>query len=240
MSTMRADRRALAHLSPAIAAFVLALTLILTATPAPAAGLSRWTGGVNLYRAGVFTTQKTFLWCTAANVQIMRNIVFRRTDHSRASQQRYFTWMRTQNRYRIPVSAGVDPQGWTAGLRRWVDSRYRISSSRGFTWMLRAAVKSLRTTNRPVGLLVARGGHAWILHGFAATADPAITDAFTVTSVRVTGPLWGIQSRNGYDMRPNTRLTPSQLRRFWTPWHYGAVRMIWEDRLVGIMVQTTG
>jgi hypothetical protein len=88
-----------------------------------------------------------------------------------------------------------------------------------------------------VGLLVARGGHAWVLHGFTATADPAVTSNFTVTSVRVTGPLWGLQSRSfGYDMRPNTRLTRSQLRRFWTPWHYSGIRMIWEGRYVAIQV----
>jgi len=213
----------------------LALGLMITAAPASAeAALPRWTGGINLYRAGVFTTQKTYLWCTAANVQIIRNIVRREADHSRTNQLRYFSWMRAHNRYRIPVSDGVDPQGWTAGLRNWVDSRYRTISHASFLSALRSAVKSLRRSNRPVGLLVARGGHAWILHGFTATADPAVTDRFSVTSVRVTGPLWGLQSRNGYDMRPNTRLTPYQLRRFWTAWHYGPIRMIWEGRIVAI------
>ena len=35
-----------------------------------------------------------------------------------------------------------------------------------------------------------------------------MTASFTVTSVRVVGPLYGLQSRNGYDMPPDTRLTP--------------------------------
>src|SRR5262249_46129952 len=32
--------------------------------------LPAWTGGVELYRAGSFTTQRSWLWCTAAGVQI--------------------------------------------------------------------------------------------------------------------------------------------------------------------------
>jgi hypothetical protein len=206
------------------------------ATPAPAeAALPAWNGGINLYRSGVFTTQKTWLWCTAADVQIMRNIKYHRQGHSRATQSRYFSYMRTKNRYSLPVSAGVDPQGWTAGLRRWVDDRYRLFSSPTFSAALRGAVTRMRMTNLPVAVAVANGGHGWVLHGFTATADPARTSRFTVTSVRVTGPLWGLQSRSfGYDMRPNTRLTVSQFKRFFTKWWYAPRRMIWDGRYISI------
>lgn len=233
---MAAQRDRPGRLPTLLVALVFALGWTAAVAPSPARGaLPAWTGGINLYRTGVFTTQKSWLWCTAANVQIMRNIVFRQADHSRTNQERYFRWMRTQNRYDIPVRDGVDPRGWSFGLRRWVDSRYRAVPSSTFGAALRSAVKSLRLTNRPVGLLVARGNHSWVLHGFTATADPAVTDQFTVTSVRVTGPLWGLQSRTyGYDMRPNKLLTPTQLRDFWKPWHYAGVRMIWEGRYLAI------
>jgi hypothetical protein len=47
--------------------------------------------------------------------------------------------------------------------------------------------------------------------------------------------LWGLQSRSyGYDMRPDTRLTPSQLKGFFTPWHYAGVKMAWEGRWVSV------
>ncbi len=203
--------------------------------PAAAAGLPAWQGGINLYRSGAFSTQKTFQWCTAADVQIMRNIVDHQSDHSRANQQRYYSAMRVHNRYDVPASDGVDPAGWTWGLRQFVDSRYRLVSSGSFNAALRSAVTSLRKTNLPVGITVARGGHAWVLTGFTATADPAKTTRFTVTSVRVTGPLWGLQSRSyGYDMRPDTKLTPKQLAGFFTPWHYARIRMAWEGRWVSI------
>jgi hypothetical protein len=179
-----AARRRPRHLLSLVGGLALAAGALGTAPPAPADALSTWTGGVDLYRSGVFTTQQSWLWCTAANVQIMRNIVHRQQDHSSASQSHYFYWMRYHNRYHIPVSDGVDPQGWRDGLRQWVDARYAIVASYGFTAILKAAVKSIRLTGRPVGILVARGGHAWILHGFTATADPARTDAYTV---RVSG-----------------------------------------------------
>jgi hypothetical protein len=218
-----------------LAVVIATVGLVGLAPPQRAAALSAWTGSVDLYRAGTFTTQKTWLWCTAADVQIVRNIVERESDHSRASQKRYFDWMRAHNRYAIPVSDGVDPAGWAAGFRRFVDDRYRLTQSRSFDAALRSAVTSLRRTSLPVGITVAHGTHAWIVTGFSATADPATTRTFRVTNVRVVGPLWGLQSRTyGYDMRPGTSLTPKQLAGFFTPWHYGGVRMAWEGRWVSI------
>jgi hypothetical protein len=196
---------------------------------------TNWSGGIDLYRPGVFTTQQSWLWCTAADAQIARNIAFHATDHSAASQRAYFDWMRTQNRYPIPLSDGIDPAGWTAGMRRYVDGRYRLVESPSFGALLRSAVTNLRRTNRPVGLFVAHGDHAWLLTGFTATADPAVTSAFTVTSVRVVGPLYGLQSRTyGYDMPPDTRLTPAQLAGFVSPWHYARIRMAWEGHYISI------
>ena len=202
---------------------------------ATATALSGWTGGIDLYRSGVFTTQKTWLWCTAADVQIIRNIARHTTDHTRANQQRYFSYMRAHDRYAIPVSDGTDPGGWSAGLRHYVDGRYRVVASTSFNVALRSAVTNLRKTNLPVALAVDHGNHGWILTGFTATADPASTTRFTVTSVRVVGPLWGLQNRTyGYDMRPDRQLTPSQLKGFFTPWHYGRIRMAWEGDWVSI------
>jgi len=199
-----------------------------------AASLSAWTGGINLYRSGVFTTQASWLYCTAADVQIARNMAEGTEDHRASAQKAYFDWMRTKNRYDLPLSAGVDPAGWTAGMRHFVDDRYRLVSTESFDVSLRLAVQRLRLTNLPVALAVAHGDHGWILNGFTATADPARTDAFEITSVSVTGPLWGLQSKGGYDMKPNTRLTLDQLRKYFTRWHYDPLPMIWDGTFVSI------
>jgi hypothetical protein len=203
-------------------------------TRAPAALLPAWDGSIDLYRDGVFTTQKSWLWCTAAGLQIVSNIVDREEDHSTDGQRRYFEWMRSKNHYDLPESAGVDPQGWTAGLRHFIDDRYRLVASRSFRAGLRSAAANLRRTGLPVALTVSNGNHGWILTGFQATADPLLTDDFDVTSVRVVGPLFGRQSKGGYDMRPDTQLTSTELRRFFTPWRYPPMAMKWDGRYVSI------
>jgi hypothetical protein len=222
--------------APVLVALLVAVALIVAVLPGTAdAALPRWRGGIDLYRPGVFTTQKTWYWCTAADVQIMRNIVHHKTNHSKAQQRRFFDYMRARDRYRIPLRDGVDPVGWTAGLRRFVDPRYRLVSSGSYKDALRSAVRNLRLTNLPVAIAVAHGNHAWVLTGFTATADPAASNRFRVTSVRVTGPLWGLQNRRyGYDMRPDTKLSRKQLKRFFTPWHYARIRMVWEGRWVSM------
>jgi len=196
--------------------------------------ISAWHGGIDLFRAGTFSTQKSWLWCTAAGIQIVRNIVDDQEDHSAVGQRRYFTWMRERNRYTLPLSAGVDPEGWTAGIRHFVDDRYRLVASTTFESALRSAVRRLRLTSLPVALAVSHGNHGWILTGFTATADPATGTSFEVTSVRVVGPLYGLQSRSGYDMRPDTKLTPTQLKRYFTAWRYAPQRMVWDGRFVSI------
>jgi hypothetical protein len=165
-------------------------------------------------------------------VQIIRNISLGTADHSRAGQQGYFDYMRSQNAYPIPLSDGVDPRGWAAGLRRFVDPSYDVVAHRTFDAALRAAVISLRSTNLPVGLLVAHGTHAWVLTGFTATADPATTSRFRVTSVRVVGPLFGLQSLDGYDMPPDTALSTSVLARFLTPFRDPDLPMRWDGSFV--------
>jgi hypothetical protein len=214
---------------------VASLTIALGPTSGALAASSGWDGSYDLYRSGTFTTQKSWLWCTAAGVQIVRNIVERDNDHSTSAQRRYFGWMRQHNRYELPVSAGVDPAGWTAGLRHFVDGRYRLVASKTFDGALRSAVQRMRATGLPVALTVSRGNHGWIMTGFSATADPARTSSFKVTSVRVVGPLWGLQSRSyGYDMRPGKSLTVKQLRGFFTPWWYAPKRMVWDGLYVSI------
>jgi hypothetical protein len=224
---------------PSILGVIVAasLTIASLGLPRPALaadGLPAWHGGVDFYRNGTYAVQKSWLWCTAAGVQIVRNIVDLETDHTTTAQRRYFDWMRLHNRYHLPLSAGVDPQGWAAGLRHFVDDRYRLVASTTFDGALRSAVRRLRQTNLPVALTVSHGNHGWILTGFTATADPSITASFNVTSVRVVGPLYGIQSRDGYDMPPDTKLTPTQLRQYFTPWRYAPMSMVWDGRFVSI------
>ena len=174
----------------------------------------------DVYRPGVFSMQATWTWCTAASVQIMRNIVADATDHSAARQQQYFDYMRAANRYQRQAHRGVDPQGFLAGLQRFVDPGYVLVASPTFDAAVHSAVTQLRRTGEPVAMIVAAGRHAWVLTGFTATADPARTAVFRVLSVRVVGPLYGRQSIDGYDSPPDTSLSYAALRRFLLPYRF--------------------
>jgi hypothetical protein len=190
----------------------------------------------DLYRPGVFTTQATWWYCTAASVQIMRNIDRGTADHSAAAQTRYFTFMRSRNLHRMPATDGIDPPGFLAGLRAYVDPRYRLVASATFENAVRSAVMRIRASGMPVALIVDRGRHAWVLTGFTATADPNRTRDFTVLNVRIVGPLYGRQSSGGYDPPPDTRLSLVSLRRYLTPYDFKYGPTPWDDRFVTLQV----
>ena len=95
-------------------------------------------------------------------------------DHTTANQRRYFNWMRKRNRYDLPLSAGVDAQGWAAGMRHFVDARlppHRVEDLSTARSASRSSAFARRTCRS--GSTVSRGNHAWILNGFNANADPA-------------------------------------------------------------------
>ena len=212
-----------------IAALFLAMSAL---APGVASGASPQGGSetFDVYRPGVYSEQATWAWCTAASVQIIRNIMFDGTDHSSAQQRQFFDYMRASNRYQQPSHRGVDPQGFLAGLQHFVDPRYTLVASPTFDTAVRSAVTRLRLTGEPVALIVAAGRHAWVLTGFTATADPARTTNFQVVSVRVVGPLYGRQSINGYDSPPDTSLSYTALRRFLLPYRFPFAVTPWTGR----------
>ena len=212
----------------------VALLFLATFAFAPVAGAGTSPQGgsetFDVYRPGVYSEQATWTWCTAASVQIMRNILLAGADHSSAHQQQFFDYMRAGNRYQLADHRGVDPQGFLAGLRHFVSPGYALVASPTFDAAVRSAVTQLRLTGKPVALIVAAGRHAWVLTGFTATADPARTTAFQVVSVRVVGPLYGRQSINGYDSPPDTSISYAALRRFLLPYRFPFAVTPWTGR----------
>jgi len=186
----------------------------------------------DVYRPGVYSMQATWTFCTAASVQIMRNIRLARTDHGAVQQRQFFDYMRESNRYQHTGQRGVDPGGFLAGLRHFVDPGFALVASPTFDAAVHSAVTRLRVSGEPVVLIVAAGRHAWVLTGFTATADPARTASFKVVSVRVVGPLYGRQSVNGYDSPPDTSLSYAALRRFLLPYRFKFGATPWTGRFV--------
>jgi hypothetical protein len=99
-----------------------------------------------------------------------------------------------------------------AGLNQLEAGPYRLVGTDTLDQALRLAAKAIRETNRPVGLLVWRGRHAWVMSGFTSFGDPASAPNFEVTGIRVLDPLYP----HGDDVwgpspRPNALLDPATL-----------------------------
>jgi hypothetical protein len=182
-----------------------------------------WTGGINLYRESAFVTQKEFTWCVAASVQMMVNIVKHRTDRTAATQSRMIEYAQSNDQGPYGPGGGTDVTGWTVALRHFGAGKYRAVGSTTAAAALRIAAIAIRQTGRPAGMLVMEGAHAWVLHGFESRTDPRTNRWARITSVRVSGPLYPIQQKNGYDMRPNKELSLQALARYFQPTTIGAM-----------------
>jgi len=183
----------------------------------------RWTGSYNLYRKTAFVTQRDFKWCVAASVQMMVNIVRHRSDRTAATQQRMITYAQASDNGPYGQGGGTDATGWIAALGHFGAGRYRAVGANTPGQALRVAAIAMLQTGRPVGMLVMEGRHAWVLHGFESPTDPRRYRHTKISAVRVSGPLYPIQQKNGYDLRPNTRLSVVSLARFFQPSSVGAL-----------------
>jgi len=210
------------------AALVLAITL-------PGYGLGRTTSQeqparpaaaatpaftLDLSAPGDFVAQKNFVQCVGASMQMMLNMIQSRDDRTLATQldlqllARSLSGERPDGRTR----KGASVIGWAAGLGVAGGGAYRTVGAADLGETLKLAARAMRATNRPVGLLMWRGRHAWVMAGFSATADPRLTDDFTVTRVIVLDPLYPHGSRTwGASPKPRQAMTVAQLGRQFVP-----------------------
>jgi hypothetical protein len=166
---------------------------------------------LSLYHRGDYVPQYTFEWCVGASLQMALRIVGRSDDTSKAHQQEL--WEMARDRSFSPFG-GANPRGWTAALNDLGIGPYELVSLPTFEVAIQTAVEALRATGRPVGLVMWRGRHAWVMSGFESIGDPAIHDDVTVTGVRVLDPLYPHGSRVwGESPAPNALISPETLAR---------------------------
>jgi hypothetical protein len=166
---------------------------------------------MSLYHAGDYVSQYTLEWCVGASLQMTLNMATDRTRTSRASQQQL--WEMARDRSDSPFG-GANPRGWTAALNDLGVGPYVLVSIPDLDDALRVAATAMRRTNRPVGLVMWRGRHAWVMSGFESTGDPASDPQATVTGVRVLDPLYPRGSSVwGRSPKPNSLLSPATLAR---------------------------
>ena len=171
---------------------------------------------MNLYRDGDFVSQATKDQCVSAAMQIMLNIVGSKADRSARTQARLDALAEELSDGK---AGATEPKGWAAGLEARGAGGYRVEVAPSRNKAILRAVWAMRETGRPVGLLVWRGAHSWVLHGYEATADPLSGEPFEITHLYVSDPWYPrISSIWGASRGPNARITPDQLQEDYFPW----------------------
>ena len=185
--------------------------LVPMATPTPDPVLA-----MNLFRKGDFVSQATKDQCVSAAMQIMLNIVGPENDRSTQTQAGLDQLAEQLSDGR---AGATEPKGWASGLEQLGAGGYRVEVAPSRTKAILRAATAIRATGRPVGLLVWRGAHSWVMHGYEATADPLAGVPFEVTHIFVSDPWYPrVSSIWGASRGPNARITPTQLEEDYFPW----------------------
>lgn len=186
-----------------------------TATEAPGLAAAAVPFEMDLYRRGDFVRQYTFEWCVGASIQMTENLVRPGADRTRLRQQRHWELARDLT---VSPYGGANPRGWTDALNRLDVGPYELISVPDLDGALRAAARAMRETKRPVGLVMWRGRHAWVMSGFTSLGDPGRDPSATITGIRVLDPLYPHGSRTwGPSPKPNALLAPAVLARQYVP-----------------------
>jgi putative peptidoglycan lipid II flippase len=158
-------------------------------------------------------------WCVPAAMQTSMNIMSAKPDTTRDTQAKLFD---------LAVSiagssnGGSDPDGWAEGLGVLGYGRFQVDTRATMAEAIQVVVKQVRITQRPAGLIVWYGWHSWVVSGFTATADPAVTDAYTVLSLRIEDVWYPRHSTIWGDSRPPDSDVPvDKLPRDYKAWHQG-------------------
>ena len=187
-------------------------------TPAldPPVGPGRF--AIDLSKKSDFVTQYNKINCVPASMQVMMNIIDDGADRSRKLQERLYKLARKLSTDRLKGD-GAEPEGWARGLNRLGYGPYEVSVAKTRGAAIRRAAKALRMTGKPVGLLVWRGAHGWVMSGFKATADPAYTNDFEVTHVQIED-VWypRVSSIWGPSGKPGTLIPVARLREDYLRW----------------------
>lgn len=185
---------------------------------------------LDLFRSAGFRYQDVnYAACTATSAMDMLNfIVFARTggagfrwkvDLGGATRDAILAWERTHDT--LAGGQGSDPHGWRNALNLFgwgsdaLAEAGRVYDDFAFTSYdraLKAAIRAIIRTRKPVGIVAWEGRHAQMLTGYdGLVGDPfqrqndAYTNTFTVKNLRLSDPLKA-------DQRVDSRVPYSSLR----------------------------
>ncbi len=217
------------RLLPRVAARLLVGSLIalqaIAVAPMPAGAAADKAYVMDLAGKSDFVAQKNFVQCVGASMQMMLNIMGETNDRTAATQRKLQDLARSLSGPKRDgfERQGASVRGWMGGLNTLGAGPYRLVGTTTLDEALRTASTAIRRTGKPVGLLVWRGRHAWVMSGFRATADPLTTTNFTVTAAIVLDPLYPHGSSVwGPSPKPREALTPKEVGRQFVPRRAGA------------------
>lgn len=215
--------------SRATIGLLIAVQLTLAGPSGPASGpqpaLAANRGyAVDLAASGDFVAQKNLVQCVGASMQMMLNIIGPAEDRSAGTQLRLQKLARSLSGPTRPgfERHGASVRGWMASLNQLAAGPYRLVGTTTLDEAMRTAAMAIRTTGKPVGLLVWHGRHAWVMSGFQATADPLRDASFRVTAAVVLDPLYPFGSRTwGPSPKPRQALSVADVGRQFVPRRHG-------------------
>ena len=217
------------------------LGLILAGVLAASTVVAPATGAATAFRIDVSTAsdyvaQTNFVQCVGASMQMMLNMIQPQDDRTAAEQlrlqdiARYYSGSRPDGRLR----QGASVRGWSAGLNLEGAGPYRLVGTTTIEEAMRIAATAISQTGKPVGLLVWRGRHAWVMGGFTATADPSQTADFTVIEAIILDPLFPHGSKAwGASPRPRAALSIADVGRQFVPRGTGQSSRSWMSSFAG-------
>jgi putative peptidoglycan lipid II flippase len=181
---------------------------------------------MDLYQKGDFISEIKDTWCVPAAMQTSMNIMSAVPDTSRDTQAKLYDLAVSLGG---SSSAGADPIGWAEGLQSLGYGNYQVGQKSKMVDAIHVVAKQIRMTQRPAGIIVWDGWHSWVVSGFTATADPAMTDAYTVISIAYED-VWypRVSTRNPRSRPPDSTVLVSQLqpvsppdslKNDYRPWH---------------------
>src|SRR6185369_14638760 len=161
-----------------------------------------------------YVAQTNLVQCVGASMQMMLNMIEPGADRSAKTQLKLQTLARKWSPPRLDggVRKGASVVGWATGLSLEGAGPYKVVGVDSLDDAMLVAARAMRTTGRPVGLLVWRGRHAWVMSGFHATRDPLLPGA-RVTAAIVEDPLhaFGDSTTWGRSPQPGEALSIGEL-----------------------------
>ena len=178
--------------------------------------LPAFNGALDLYRPDAFVSQVWLTWCMAAAGQMMVSLITGEPADP-SIQKLMMTYLMVNDG--TPDDSGLsgsDDAGLASLLHRYSGVHYELLTEPDIATAMRIAAERMRLTGAPtrISVEIKNQGtrHAWVVHGFTSTGDPATDPNAVITGVRVSGPVWPRPEVGpGFDRPPDTLLTMDEL-----------------------------